>query len=157
MQNFLQYLVFTSRDVGEILDFYTKCILHMAYNMPGVNALKVDSHFYTKSANYALIIAACRRLLYPTPVQCPPYHQVQEVPSIRAKYEFYKKDKWEMKICGHFFFLRVVIFLNTQTKYGWRKKKVSIIHHQIHNHTRYPTKSECESNFNLKACLVKVG
>ena len=123
MQNFLQYLVFTSRDVGEILDFYTKCILHMAYNMPGVNALKVDSHFYTKSANYALIIAACRRLLYPTPVQCPPYHQVQEVPSIRAKYEFYKKDKWEMKICGHFFFLRVVIFLNTQTKYGWRKKK----------------------------------
>ena len=49
--------------MGEILDFYTKCILHMAYNMPGVNALKVDSHFYTKSANYALIIAACRRLV----------------------------------------------------------------------------------------------
>ena len=66
-----------------------------------------------------------------------------------------------MKICGHFylfFFREWSIFLVHKQNTAGEKKKISIIHQEKHNHTyRYPTKSECESNFNLKACLVKVG
>ena len=39
LQKNLQYLAFTSPDVGEILGKNAKCTLHMAYGMPGVNAL----------------------------------------------------------------------------------------------------------------------